>query len=749
MNRKITFIAALSLACIQNTTAQNLPQLGKASTEDVIAAMTFDEKISLLVGAGDDDTAQVPDTVTAVVGSTQKIVPGAAGTTHAIPRLGIPPIVMADGPAGLRIDAHRNGTDSTFYCTHFPIATLLASTWNLPLIEKVGNAIGNEAREYGIDILLAPATNIMRNPLCGRNFEYYSEDPWVAGKTAAAMIRGIQQNGVGTSLKHFALNNQETDRVKNNVLVTPQVMHELYLKPFEIAVREAKPWTMMSSYNRINGTYASENPLLLDTILRQQWGFQGTVTTDWFGGTNPVLQMKAGNDLLMPGTRKQQDSIKLGARKGDLPISVLNRNVKNLLDLVSRTPRFKKLAYSNAPDLKAHALISRTAAAEGMVLLKNEHRTLPIDASRIRKVAAFGITSYDFIAGGTGSGDVNRAYTISLTEGLSNAGLQLDSTLMQQYTTYIDTESAKLPPAEFGKPAQRIAEMPLSADVIQQQATEQDIAIITLGRISGEFADRSLKDDFHLSDIERKLLSEVCNAFHAQGKQVVVILNTCGVVETASWKNQPDAILISWLAGQEGGNAVADVLTGATTPSGKLTMTFPINYEDVPSAPNFPLPGSTASTDSTRYEEGFFVGYRYYDTFQKPVSYPFGYGLSYTRFTYSNLDITDEGDTIRLSCLITNAGDKAGKEVAQVYVSAPDNGQKRPVKELKTFSKTKLLQPGETEKLTFILPKSDLTQYDETSNQWQLPEGIFRLFINSSANDCKLEGKIGLGICNF
>lgn len=551
MNKRISFLAAVSLIFWENPVAQNLPQLGKASTEDVIAAMTFDEKVSLLVGAGDDDTAEVPDTVTAVVGSTLKIVPGAAGTTHAIPRLGIPSIVVADGPAGLRIDAHRNGTDSTFYCTHFPIATLLASTWNLPLIEKVGNAIGNEAREYGVDVLLAPATNIMRNPLCGRNFEYYSEDPWVAGKTAAAMIRGIQKNGVGTSLKHFALNNQETDRVKNNVLVTPKVMHELYLKPFEIAVREAKPWTLMSSYNRINGTYASENPLLLDTILRQQWGFQGTVMTDWFGGTNPVLQMQAGNDLLMPGTKRQQDSIKLGARTGKIPITVLNRNVKNLLELVSRTPRFNKLVYTNAPNLSTHALISRTAATEGMVLLKNDHQALPIDAYRIRKVAAFGITSYDFIAGGTGSGDVNRAYTVSLTEGLINAGLQPDSALMQKYETYIANESAKLPPAEFGKPVQRIAEMPLSMDVIQQQAAEQDIAIVTLGRISGEFADRALKDDFHLSDTERQLLGTVCDAFHAQGKKVIVILNTCGVIESASWKNMPDAILISWLAGKK------------------------------------------------------------------------------------------------------------------------------------------------------------------------------------------------------
>lgn len=742
MNKRTTFFAALSLSFFENMVAQELPQLGKTSPEEIISAMTLDEKISLLVGAGDDDSVITSDTMTAIVGSTRKLVPGAAGTTHAIPRLGIPAIVMADGPAGLRIDAHRKGTDSTFYCTHFPVATSLASTWNTELVELVGHSIGNEAREYGVDVLLAPATNIMRNPLCGRNFEYYSEDPIVAGKTAVAMIRGIQKNGVGTSLKHFALNNQETNRTENNVLVSPRVMHELYLKPFEIAVREAKPWTMMSSYNQINGISASENPLLLDTILRQKWGFRGTVTTDWFGGTDPVRQMQAGNDLLMPGIQKQQKAIREGVSNGLLSVSALDRNALNLLELISRTLRFSKFSYSNAPDLKEHARISRTAAAEGMVLLKNDRYTLPLDTAHIRKVAAFGFTSYDFIAGGSGSGDVNRAYTVSLTEGLTNAGLQLDSTLIQLYRNYIDRESAKIPPAEFGKPVVRIAEMTLPDAIIQQQAASQDLAIITLGRISGEFSDRSLKDDFYLSEAEQVLLDKVCKAFHAQDKRVIVILNTCGVIETDSWKDQPDAILISWLAGQEGGNAVSDILTGATTPSGKLTMTFPVKYEDVPSAPNFPVAGSTASLDTTRYEEGLFVGYRYYDTFKKPTSYPFGYGLSYTKFAYSNLAITDEGDTIHLSCLITNIENREGKEAVQVYVSAPESDEKQPLKELKAFAKTGLLQPGETEKLTFILPKSDLAVYNEASDSWQIPVGTFRLFVNASTTDCRLVGKI-------
>lgn len=744
MNKKTIYLATLSLALSGSVVAQSLPQLGKSSIDELIAVMTLEEKISLLVGASDEDSSNsgASDTMTAVVGSTKKLVPGAAGITHAIPRLGIPSIVVADGPAGLRIDSCRPETDSTFYCTHFPISTALASSWNPELVQQTGRAMGNEAREYGVDILLAPSINIMRNPLCGRNFEYYSEDPVLAGKMAAAMINGIQENGVGTSLKHFALNNQETNRTKNNVIVSPRTMHELYLKPFEIAVREARPWTVMTSYNRINGVYASENPLLTDTILRQKWGFHGTVMTDWFGGTSVVRQMVAGNDLLMPGTQNQQDDINKAVHSGLLPIQIIDRNVRNLLELILRTPRFQRLSYSNVPDLNAHARISRTAAREGIVLLKNDSCTLPLDKSKTNRIAAFGISSYDFIAGGTGSGDVNRAYSVSLTEGLTKAGLQLNAPLSTLYHEYIVRENEKLPVASFGQPAQRIAEMPLPDSIIQNMAQEEELAIITLGRTSGEFADRSLKNDFYLSEIEQDLLENVCTAFHAQHKRVVVVLNICGVVETASWKTLPDAILITWLAGQEGGNAVADILTGLISPSGKLTMTFPVTYEDVPSSANFPIAGSTASIDSTRYEEGVFIGYRYYDTYQKPVSYSFGYGLSYTRFEYNDLTINEEGENIRISCLITNKGEKEGKEIAQLYISTPDSSNTSPFKELKAFAKTRLLSPGETDKLTFILSKSELVRYDESTGSWKQPSGTLKIYINSSVSDYRLDGEL-------
>ncbi|MCD8253526.1 MAG: glycoside hydrolase family 3 C-terminal domain-containing protein, partial [Phocaeicola dorei] len=734
------------------------PQLGKVPIDDVINAMTLDEKLNLLIGSD----GNVKSDASATIGSSSVLVPGAAGQLNGIPRLGIPSTVVADGPAGLRIQPIREGTTQTFYCTHFPIETVMSSTWNTELVESVGMAMGNEAKHYGVDVLLAPATNIHRNPLNGRNFEYYSEDPLLAGKITAAMINGVQSNGVGTSLKHFALNNQETNRTSNNVIGTPRTFREIYLRPFEIAVKESQPWTVMSSYNKINGTYASERSDLLTEILRHEWGFKGMVMTDWYGGQHATLQMEAGNDLLMPGELSQREEIRKAVLNGTLSREVIDRNIKKILEYILKTGHYQGHVADNNPDLKAHAAITRNAALEGMVLLKNQKNTLPFN-TKIKKLAVFGRTSYDFIAGGTGSGDVNHAYVVSLIEGLKNAGFSIDENVQKTYETYIPEAKSKMPEPESKfeafLPKKLIPEMELAHLDIADIANNSDAAIITIGKTSGEFGDRSVASNFNLTDAEKKMISEVATVFHKKGKKLVVILNICGVIETESWMNEPDAVLIAWLPGQEGGNSVADILIGKESPSGRLPMSWPVSYNDVPSKDDFPIPdeisdeqqteslksffdarteGVRKNFDVTTYNEGIYVGYRYYTTKNVPVSYPFGYGMSYTTFSYGKPVVTKEmnGD-IKVVVDVKNSGKVAGKEVVQIYISAPGKDMDKPVRELKGFAKTKKLNPGESETVMITIPYESLASFNEEGSCWQVEEGAYQVLIAKNAADDK------------
>lgn len=744
----MALVATTFMACGPST-----PQLGKASLDDVIAAMTLEEKAHLVVGTGMEGFENGDS---AVVGETRSLVPGAAGTTYPIPRLGIPAIVLADGPAGLRINPTREGDTATYYCTHFPIGTLLASTWDQELVENVGKAIGNEVLEYGADVLLAPALNIQRHPLCGRNFEYYSEDPLVSGKIAAAYVRGVQSNGVGTSIKHFAVNNQETNRMANDAQVSPRALREIYLKGFEITVKESEPWTVMSSYNYVNGVYASENPELQTILLRDEWGFKGMVMTDWFGGKDAVEQMKAGNDMLQPGYDKQYQDIVAGVKDGKLEEAVLDRNVKRILELILQTPRFKGYHFSNKPDLQAHAAVTRQSATEGMVLLKNDNGALPLPTD-VKSVALFGCTSYNFIAGGTGSGNVNRAYTVSLLDGLKNAGYKTDDKLKADYEAHIAAEEERLKP-EGGKfsafmPVVLPDEMTFDATRLKELAAQTDVALITIGRGSGEFLDRE-SANFYLSKENLQLVQDVCRVFHATGKKVVVVLNVGGAIETVSWKAWPDAILCAWQGGQEGGNSVVDVLSGKASPSGKLTMTFPVKFEDHASSTNFPInlksdidivnankgekKHSVKDVDYTRYEEDVFVGYRYFDSFGKQVSYPFGYGLSYTTFEYANPSIEAGNGTYTVAVDVKNTGKMAGKEVVQLYVAAPNSAQMdKPEKELKAFAKTKTLEPGETATVTLTVNAADLASYDEASSSWVVDAGTYKFLVGASSRDIK------------
>ncbi|MGZ3845022.1 MAG: glycoside hydrolase family 3 C-terminal domain-containing protein [Flavisolibacter sp.] len=743
---KSLFLLILTICTIMTVNAQS----NKA--KELTGKMTLEEKVNLVVGMG----MKIPgkeskDLDVPLVGQTMDKVEGAAGTTFAIPRLGIPNTVLADGPAGLRIDSIRkNDPGKTYYATAWPVATLLASTWDTALVRNVGSFMGNEVKEYGVDVILAPGMNIQRNPLGGRNFEYYSEDPLVTGKIAAAMVNGIQSNGVGTSIKHFAANNQETHRNSVNTIVSERALREIYLKGFEIAVKQAHPWTVMSSYNKLNGSFTSEEYDLLTTILRKEWGFKGLVMTDWFGGKDAVAQMKSGNDLLMPGTADQKKAILDAVNEGKLDVKILDQNVERVIDYILNSPSYKNYAFSNQPDLKEHAALARKAASEGMVLLRNENNTLPIRTG-LKKLAVFGNTSYDFISGGTGSGDVNEAYTISLVQGLGNAGYIIAPELSNNYTSYINTEKAKQPKKtfleEFKNPTPRLNELSISDDLIQEMAKTSDAALITIGRNAGEGRDRKLENDFNLSTEEQNLLQRVSQEFHAKNKKVIVIVNSGGVIETASWRDKVDAILLTWQPGLEAGNAVVDILSGKVNPSGKLAVTFPLKYADVPSAQNFPgkefpdqatndgMLGMKRIPAEVIYEEGIYVGYRYYNTFHVTPAYEFGYGLSYTNFSYSPITLSSKtlANTLKASVTITNTGKLAGKEIVQLYVSAPKGQLDKPEDELKAFAKTNLLQPGQSQTIQFTLSASDLASYNTDQSAWVADAGTYKIQIGSSS----------------
>ncbi len=756
---------------LAQTTKQTIPQLTKSTVKQVVAAMTVEQKAKLVTGMGmimpgptanNDKKNKKDDSATlAALNSLlpppdaddkniPEKVPGAAGRTHGFKQFGVPIITVSDGPAGVRISPIRNNDASkTYYATAWPVGTLLASTWDTALVKKVGVAFGNEVKEYGIDVLLAPALNIHRNPLGGRNFEYYSEDPVVAGYITAAIVNGIESNGVGTSIKHFAGNNQETNRNSVNTIVSERALREIYLKGFEIAVKKSQPWTVMSSYNYINGTYTSESHDLLTNILRKEWGFKGLVMTDWFGGKDPVAQMKAGNDLLMPGTTLQTKTIVDAVKNGSLDEKILNENSERVLQLVLESPAYKGYKNSDKPDLVQHAKLSRAAASEGMILLKNNNKALPLTSAKT--VAVFGNTSYDIIAGGTGSGDVNKAYSVSLLQGFANANYIVEKDLKNVYETYIADAKAKRPkPKFFFELVPPIPEQPLAAELLNKEANNSDAAIITIGRNAGEGADRQVDNDFNLSPVEKDLIKTVSDAFHAKGKKVIVVLNIGGVIEVNSWRDFPDAILLAWQPGMEAGNAIADILSGKVNPSGKLATTFPVVYNDVPSAKNFP--GRELNPDPKRksnffggvpseviYEEGIYVGYRYYNTFNVKTAYEFGYGLSYTNFKYSNLKLSSADFSGKLTAFVTvtNTGKVAGKEVVQLYISAPGKVADKPSEELKSFAKTNLLKAGESQTITFTVNAADLASYDTKAASWITEAGKYIIKVGASSSDIK------------
>ncbi|MGC8820778.1 MAG: beta-glucosidase [Fervidobacterium sp.] len=708
--------------------------------EDIISKMTMEEKINFVVGVG----------VLGIFDNPKPKVSGAAGETFEIPRLGIPRTVLADGPAGLRIYPEREGDSKKYHATAFPVETMLASTWNREIIRKVGEAMGEEVREYGVDILLAPAINIHRNPLCGRNFEYYSEDPVLTGEMAASFVEGVQSQGVGACVKHFVANEQETNRMTVDTIVSERALREIYLKPFEMAIKKAKPWTVMSSYNKLNGYYTSQNRWLLMKVLRDEWQFDGFVMTDWFAGDNAANQLKAGNDLIMPGKsyqvvphlrkKDERDDIREAVERGELTEEEINERIRNILNILIRTPGFRKYNYSNAPDLEKHAEVSYEAGCEGVVLLKNND-VLPF--SKNTPIALFGTGQIETVRGGTGSGETYPPYTINFLDGLFERGLNVDVKLADFYRKKIEelrSGDYKVTKGNWGEDVKpKLPENIIDNVQIEDIARKNEVGIVIITRISGEGYDRKVqKGDFYLSDDELELLKNVSENFRKFGKKIVVVLNIGSPIEIESWKDLCDGILLIWQPGQEAGRILADVLVGLVNPSGKLPTTFPKDYKDVPSRS---FPGEPIENpEVVIYDEGIYVGYRYYDTFRVEPSYEFGYGLSYTNFEYSNLSVRRDGSKLIIEFYVKNIGKMPGKEVAQIYVRAPRVRIDKPYQELKAFEKTKLLNPGELQHIVVKLTVSDLASFD--GNSWVVEEGDYEVRVGASSRDIRLFQKI-------
>jgi beta-glucosidase len=738
---------------------QTTPQLGKDKIEDVIAAMTPEEKIGLTVGDG----KFLPAVQSKNIEQGTGIIIANQNSKMVVPRLSIFSSALSDGPSGLNRDPLPPGATEYTYTTAWPTSTCLAATWNLALLEKVGVAFGNEVLEYDYDVVLMPALNLHRNPNCGRNFEYYSEDPLLSGKLSAAMVNGLQSNGIGATLKHFLANNQETNRRTYNAVISQRALREIYLRGFEIAVKESAPACIMTSYNKLNGFYTAENPELLQEVVRNEWGYKGTFMTDFDGYGSAVAKVRAGNNMLMGGNMDEVNELTAALKDKTLDEATLDKNLAYNMQLKLSSPRAKGYKPTMKPDLEAHAKLSAEAASEGMVLLKNENNTLPLKGEKT--VALFGKIGYYLIEAGTGSGGIrSNEYAVSANEGLKSSGFKILDELEKNYIDFIEkTKRENLVPPYFDNPKMRAdngitgdqapvhfakrlvafsKEQLLSTKEIGTYESKSDVAIITLGRSAGENYENGY---IPITQVELDLVRDVCNVYHASGKKVVVVLNVGGVWETASWRDFPDAILLSWQPGQEGGNVVADILKGAVNPSGKLPDSFPMKYEDLPSAKTFP--GEPADNPvNSFYTDGIYVGYRFFDSFNVSTAFEFGFGMSYTTFEYSDLNLSTNQftDKIEVKVTVKNTGEVAGKEVAQLYLSAPDKVVEKPVQELKGFAKTNLLQPGESQQLSFVLDAHSLASFQSGISAWVADEGNYEVRIGASSKDIRQKASFSL-----
>jgi len=636
-------------------------------------------------------------------------------TTKPIERLGIPSIVLTDGPHGVRRsspDAPPGSLSQSIPATCFPTAPGLAATWDVDLIQEVGVALGREAQAHGVQILLGPGVNMKRSPLGGRNFEYFSEDPVLAGRIATAWIRGVQSQGVGASLKHFAANNQEWERMTSDSIVDERTLHEIYLTAFEMAVKEAQPWTVMCSYNKLNGTYVSQNGGLLTDILRGAWGYRGMVVSDWGAVDDRVAGVRAGLDLEMPGSNGLNDRrIVAAVIAGKLDIAVLDARVTDVLALTLRAHAAAKPGATF--DATAHHALARRAAGEGIVLLKNEGGVLPIDPARAGRIAVIGRFAKLARYQGAGSSQVNPTRLDAFVDELGAIVGANNLTYAPGYEAEGETTEALLAEArDIAKKAGR--------------------AIILVG----------LPDSFESEGFDRASLdlpaghNRLVEAIVAvQPDTTVVLMN--GSPVALPWAPRAKAIVEAYLGGQAGAGAMADVLTGRVNTSGRLAETFPARIEDTPAFPNFP-----GRDGQALYGEGLFVGYRYYDARKIAPQFPFGFGLSYTSFAYTAIkaDTTSvrAQDGARIHVTVKNTGKRTGSEVVQLYVRQVGAPVLRPEKELKHFAKVRL-QPGEEKTVTFALTARDFAWYSPRVHDWVVDTGAFEVLAGGSSRDLPLK----------
>lgn len=657
--------------------------------DDIIGAMTLEEKIAFCSGAS-------------------------FWKTEAYPQYGIPSLFLADGPHGLRKQGGEGdhlGLNASVSTTCFPTASAAASTWNPALLRKMGDALGKEARREDVNIILGPGVNMKRNPLCGRNFEYYSEDPYLSGVLAAAWVDGVQRNGVGTSLKHYAANNQEAKRMNGDSLVDERALREYYLPAFEMAVKLAQPTTVMCAYNKLDGVHCSDNKRLLWDILREEWGFEGAVVTDWGATNDRIAGFRAGLDLEMPGSKGRFDAeVKAAVESGELDEALIDATVERLLRLIDRV---SPPDAADVPDdlFEKHHLLAREIAAEAGVLLKNEAGTLPLEKSE--PVLVIGALAEKPRYQGAGSSQVTPTRLDSLLEGMGE--YSDDVKFLPGYSLRDEADPTLLKQAV-------------------EQASDAPLAVLCLG----------LTDICESEGYDRTTMSipqnqiDLLEAVSAVNANIIVVL-VGGSAVTMPWLGKTKALLHMQLAGQAGGTAVADLLYGVQNPSGKLAESYPLRYEDVISSSYY-----GKNPRHVPYYESLYCGYRYFDTAQKEVLFPFGFGLSYTSFAYSGLRIEHSRDyECRVTFTVSNTGGRPGAEAAQLYVAAKTGGAFRPAQELKGFAKV-FLNPGESKEVSLTLDKRSFAIYDPAQKDWIVETGEYEIRVGTSSRDISLSQTLAL-----